>query len=129
MNMKTETTLGKKTNFDGTLTFTNSLKIDGHFKGEIESTGLLVIETGAQVVADIRVRSIIIGGVVHGNITASEKLEMLPTGRVYGNIKTPRLKIADGVEFEGKCDMIKEPQAVEIFSQNVEKLKNTVESF
>lgn len=129
MNMKTETTLGKKTSFDGTLTFSNSLKIDGRFEGEIESTGLLVIETDARVVADIRVRSIIIGGIVQGNITASEKLEMLPTGRVYGNIKTPRLKIADGVEFEGKCDMIKEPQAVEIFSQNVEKLKNTVESF
>ncbi len=127
--MKTETTLGKKTNFDGTLTFSNSLKIDGFFKGEIESTGLLIIENGAQVVADIRVRSIVIGGVVHGNITASEKLEMLSTGRVFGNIKTPRLKIADGVEFVGKCDMIREPDTVEIFSQNVEKLKNTIESF
>jgi len=127
--MKTETTLGKKTNFDGTLTFSNSLKIDGFFKGEIESTGLLIIENGAQVVADIRVRSIVIGGVVHGNITASEKLEMLSTGRVFGNIKAPRLKIADGVEFVGKCDMIREPDTVEIFSQNVEKLKNTIESF
>lgn len=129
MNVKTETTLGKKTNFDGTLKFSNSLKIDGRFKGEIHSTGFLVIENGAEVEADIKVRSVVVGGLVNGNITATEKLEMLSTGRVFGNIKTPKLKIADGVEFVGTCDMIREPDTVEIFSQNVEKLKNTVESY
>ncbi|MBN2050961.1 MAG: polymer-forming cytoskeletal protein [Spirochaetales bacterium] len=129
LQIKTGTTLAKKTRFDGVLSFSDSLKIDGYFKGEIESTGFLFIQKGAQVHADIKVRSIVIGGSVHGNITATEKLEMLSTGQVFGNIKTPRIKIADGVEFAGSCDMMRDPDTVEIFSQSVEKLKTSIESF
>jgi len=122
------TTLGKSTVFDGTMRFSKSLKIDGTFKGNIISKGFLYIEEGAVVNADIQVGSIVIGGVVRGNITASNNLEMLSTGKVYGNIKTSKLRIADGVVFEGKCEMIKDPENVDIFSKPVEKLKSQVQS-
>ena len=124
----TATTLGKETVFSGTMRFTTSLKIDGHFEGEIESTGYLHIEEGAQVRANIKVRSIVIGGVVHGNIVATEKLEMLSTGQVYGNVTTSKLKIADGVVFEGKCEMIKDPDDVDIFSSSAGKLKSSLQT-
>jgi cytoskeletal protein CcmA (bactofilin family) len=122
------TTLGKSTVFDGTMRFTRSLKIDGEFKGKIVSNGFLYIEEGALVTADIKVGSVVIGGVVHGNIEASDNLEMLSTGQVFGNIRTSKLRIADGVVFEGKCEMIKNPDAVDIFSTPVEKLKSKVQS-
>ena len=122
------TTLGKSTVFDGTMRFSKSLKIDGTFKGNIESSGFLYIEEGALVRADIKVGSIVIGGVIHGNIIASKNLEMLSTGKVYGNIKTAKLRIADGVVFEGKCEMIKDPENVDIFSKPVEKLKSKIQS-
>ncbi len=125
---KISTTLGKETNFNGTLRFQESLKIDGKFEGDIESSGFLYIENGALVKADIKVGSIVIGGIVRGNIEASEKLEMLSTGQVFGNIRTAKLNIADGVVFEGKCEMIKNSESIDIFSAKVEQIKQTSQS-
>jgi len=123
---KIRTTLGETTVFDGVMRFSQSLKIQGQFKGEIESTGFLFIEKGATVSANIRVRSIVIGGVVHGNIIATDSLEMLDSGEVFGNVKTSRLRISDGVIFEGKCEMIKDPDSLDVFAGDVEKLKKTI---
>jgi len=125
---KIVTTLGKETVFNGILRFRESLKIDGHFEGEIESPGFLYIENGAMVKANIKVGAVVIGGVVRGNIEASERLEMLSTGKVFGNIRTAKLNIADGVVFEGKCEMIKGPESVDIFSAPVEQIKKATQS-
>ena len=122
------TTLGRETEFNGVMRFRDSLKIDGAFSGEIISSGFLYIEQGASITANIRVGSVVVGGTVHGNIEATEKLEMLSSGKVYGNIRTAKLKIADGVVFEGKCEMIKNPQAINIFSGPVEQLKKSAQS-
>lgn len=126
-NERISTTLGKGTNFNGTMRFTKSLKIDGRFEGRIESEGFLYIEEGARVEADIKVGSIVVGGTVRGDIYAKEKLEMLSTGQVFGNVQTAKLKIADGVVFEGKCQMIKEPGQVDIFSTPVPQLKESIQ--
>ena len=122
------TTLGKETVFRGTMKFETSLKIDGTFEGEIESEGFLFIEDGASVRADVRVGSVVVGGVVHGNIVAKEMLEMLSTGKVYGNVTTAKLKIADGVVFEGKCEMIKNPDEIDIFTAPATKIKTAMSS-
>ena len=122
------TTLGRETDFNGIMRFKDSLKIDGSFTGEIVSSGFLYVEQGATITADIHVGSVVVGGTIKGNIEATEKLEMLSTGKVYGNIRTAKLKIADGVVFEGKCEMIKNPQAINIFSGPVEQLKKTAQS-
>ena len=122
------TTLGRETDFNGVMRFRDSLKIDGAFSGEIVSTGFLYVEQGATITANIRVGSVVVGGTIKGNIEATEKLEMLATGKVYGNIRTAKLKIADGVVFEGKCEMIKNPQAVNVFSGSVDQLKKNLQS-
>lgn len=122
------TTLGRETEFNGIMRFRDSLKIDGTFTGEIISAGFLYVENGASITANIKVGSVVIGGTVKGNIEASEKLEMLSTGRVFGNIRTTKLKIADGVVFEGKCEMIRNAQGVNIFSGTVEQLKKNAAS-
>lgn len=125
---KIGTTLGKSTVFSGVMHFTDSLKINGSFEGEIISSGFLYVEEGAVIKADIHVDSIVVAGVVHGDIVAVNHVEMLPGGQVYGNVKTSRLRIADNVVFQGKCEMIKDPRTVDIFSARVEKLKKTVGS-
>ncbi|MBN2535853.1 MAG: polymer-forming cytoskeletal protein [Spirochaetales bacterium] len=128
MKEKIKTTLGNQTNFQGTMRFRDSLKIDGSFQGEIISKGFLYIESGAVVKANIKVGSIVIGGIVKGNIEASERLEMLSTGQVFGNIRTAKLKIADGVVFDGKCEMIRNPDKINIFSHSVEEIKQSTQS-
>ena len=101
------TVFGADTEFSGDLSFKKSLQINGRFEGEISSGGYLVIGDGAEVRANIRAKTVIVTGTVYGNIEASGKIEIQPNGKLYGNIKTSNLKIADGVVFEGKCEMIK----------------------
>jgi cytoskeletal protein CcmA (bactofilin family) len=59
------------------------------------------------VKANVRAKTVILMGTVHGNIEAINRLEIHATGKLYGNIRTAKLQIADGVVFEGKCEMIK----------------------
>jgi len=103
---KVETVFSSTTYFNGNLKFNSSLKIEGTFKGEIISSGYLIIGEKARVDANIKAGSIMIAGEVHGDVEASERLEMLSTGKLYGNIKTKILKMADGVIFEGSCEML-----------------------
>jgi cytoskeletal protein CcmA (bactofilin family) len=111
------TTLGKETSFSGTLRFKDSLRIKGKFEGEIDSMGKLFIDDDAVVNAHrIRASSVVVGGVVHGDIEAADRLEMLPSAKVYGNVRTSRLRIADGVIFEGKCEMIRDPASFDPFA-------------
>jgi cytoskeletal protein CcmA (bactofilin family) len=122
------TVLGTTTKLFGKLTFTEALKIDGYFEGEIESTGVLFVEEGAHVEADIKAYTVVIAGHVEGDVIAKEKVEMLETCKLVGNVKTRKLRISDGVSFEGKCEMIKDPDTVDIFSAPVDTLKKTVSS-
>jgi cytoskeletal protein CcmA (bactofilin family) len=111
------TTLGKETSFSGILRFKDSLRIKGRFEGEIDSLGRLLIDSDAIVNARrIRASSVIVGGVVHGDIEAADRLEMLPSAKVYGNVRTSKLRIADGVVFEGKCEMIRDPASFDTFA-------------
>jgi len=122
------TILGKKTSFSGTMRFQSSLKIDGSFQGKIISPGFLYVEEGAVINADIKVGSVVIAGYVKGNVEAREKIELLPTGKLYGNVRTAKLKIADGVVFEGKCEMIKDADQIDIFAERGTEIKNKVKS-
>jgi len=122
-----KTTLGRETDFKGIMRFTESLCILGKFSGEIISPGELIIAEGAEVNANIRIGTVVIAGTVKGNIIAKNRLEMLATGKVLGDIKTAKLKIADGVIFEGKCEMIKDSEKLDIFSISNEELKKRLE--
>lgn len=97
--------LGEGTSFKGTLTFEGTVRIDGRLEGEIFTKDMLVIGEGAQVNASIHAGVVVIGGTVHGNVTAERKVEINPTGRLYGNVSTPSLVIEEGVIFEGSCTM------------------------
>jgi cytoskeletal protein CcmA (bactofilin family) len=113
------TTLGRETSFSGKLRFKDSLRIQGRFDGEIDAEGRLVIDSEAVVNARrVKAASVIIGGVVHGDIEASDRLEMLPSAKVYGNVRTARLRIADGVVFEGRCEMIRDSASFNPFSED-----------
>ncbi|MCU0823866.1 MAG: polymer-forming cytoskeletal protein [Leptospira sp.] len=100
------TILGKETAFNGTLAFKKPLQISGDFTGEIISEGYLVISEGARVKANIKAGTVVVGGTIIGNVTATQRLEMLSTGKVQGNIRTSKLQIADGVVFDGNCEML-----------------------
>ena len=97
--------LGKGSEFEGKLTFQETVRIDGNFKGQITSSGSLIIGDTAVVVAEIEVGTAIISGNVEGNIKARERLELHPPAKVLGSIITPKLVVIEGSIFEGNCRM------------------------
>ena len=121
------TRLGKRTSFNGRMRFTAPVKISGRFEGEIIAEGFLYIDEGAYVRADVTAGSIVIAGEVHGNVQAAQKVEMLSTGKIYGNVRTAKLRIADGVVFDGKCEMLKNSESIDVFSAPVEQLKESAQ--
>ncbi len=111
---KTETTttfLGKETEFEGKLTFHGTIRIDGHFKGEISADGSLIAGKGAMIEANMHISYILISGEIHGNIIADHRIEIHPLGKVFGDIQAPTVVIDEGGIFEGNCQMhrAKEP--------------------
>ena len=99
------TTFAPDTELEGDLAFNSPLKIQGKFIGKIETKSFLWIDIDAHVEGDIVAGSVKLGGTLRGNIDAKQKVELLASAKLYGNIKTAKLKIADGVLFEGNCEM------------------------
>lgn len=97
--------LGSQTEFTGKLCFSGVVHLDGTFEGEIISRGTLVVGSESVVTAHIYSNILKIAGEVHGDLTASEKIELYPPAKVYGNIRTPSLMVEEGVIFEGTCRM------------------------
>jgi cytoskeletal protein CcmA (bactofilin family) len=125
-NFKARTVLGGETKFNGVLRFDDSLKIDGRFEGAIESPGFLMVETGAEVVADVKVGNLVVGGVIRGDVTVSERIELLPGGQIFGDIRCPNLIMAEGTGFRGRCEMLLDPAGIDIFSMPLDRLKKTI---
>ena len=89
----------------GQLTFQGNARIDGTVEGEIQCHGKLIIGEGAEIRAKISGQIVVIRGRVEGNISATERIELASPARLYGNINTPRLLIAEGGVFDGDCSM------------------------
>src|SRR5437870_3003260 len=83
--------LDEGTGITGELHFAGRLRLDGDFNGSISADGTLVIGQDAFVRGDIKVAEIEIAGKVFGNIEAKRRVEILDTGRVFGDIHTPVL--------------------------------------
>lgn len=99
------TTLGKDTEFEGTLKFKEGLRIEGKFKGDIETDGFLIIGDTGDVTAEIKVGSMVVEGKINGNIGASDLVELRSSAEMRGDITASKLKIEEGVVFIGKSDV------------------------
>jgi cytoskeletal protein CcmA (bactofilin family) len=124
------TVLGEKTKFKGVLRFTEELHIAGTFEGTIDSQGALVVRKGAVCNSDfIRAASIDIEGSVQGDLNAGDKVEMRTGSSIRGNVSASRLRIADGVSFEGSVEMIRaNAPEIDLFSTRTDALKTRMQT-
>jgi cytoskeletal protein CcmA (bactofilin family) len=97
--------LGPGTEFQGTLTFEGTIRIDGKVSGEIVSRDTLIVGEEATVEAEINVGVLVARGRIKGNVRAAERIELHETCELVGNITTPKLMIAEGATFQGSCEM------------------------
>jgi cytoskeletal protein CcmA (bactofilin family) len=115
--------LGVGTEFAGSLKFHGAVRIDGRYEGDITAIGSLFVGKGGVAKADARVTSIAISGEFHGNIAADEKIEIMATGKVYGNIHAPTIIIHEGSVLEGNCQTSAPKEPDEGKSAGVRKIK------
>jgi cytoskeletal protein CcmA (bactofilin family) len=93
----------KDTQIEGDLNFKGSFRIDGSFKGKINSESTLIIGENGKVEADIKIGYIVINGEIKGSIQATEKVEISSTGRVTGSVASPKLIVEEGAYLETSC--------------------------
>ena len=99
----TNSIIGENCYFNGRFYINGSLKIDGKFEGKsLEAEHLYVGPTG-KVNTNIFVSSLILEGIIIGNIVARKRVMLLPNSTVLGNITTQELIIQNGVVLEGRC--------------------------
>ena len=97
--------LAQGSKWDGKMEIRGTLRVEGDFKGTIETPESLIIGKTGVVHAQVKVKNSIIGGQLYGNILAENKIELQSGSHVEGDIKTKRLVIDEGVFFEGNCSM------------------------
>jgi cytoskeletal protein CcmA (bactofilin family) len=91
--------------FEGKLSFKDTVRIDGHFSGQISSENTLVVGETGVIEANVRSLTVIISGTVAGDIVAGARVIVHKTGRVDGNIETPSLVMEDGAVVNGQVKM------------------------
>ena len=108
---KFETIIGANTNFNGHLTCDGSVRIDGVCEGGvIETVGNVIVSPNAMVAADILARNVSVGGAVTGRINASNRLEILSGGRVWGDVEVGSFLLDEDGYFRGQLVMREEPE-------------------
>ena len=112
------TVFGSETEFDGILEFKDRLVLTGKFTGKIVApTGDLQVAKNATCsVESIDAKSIVVNGVVKGNMNASERVEICSGSEVESDITTARIRIAKNVEFSGQINMLEKEPEVDLFS-------------
>ena len=95
--------VGDGTRFVGDLDLNGLLRIDGDFIGNIRTDGKVLIGKNGRAECTITADTVVIGGVVKGDIVSKGKVVILSTGMLIGNVSTPRLISEDGVILNGLC--------------------------
>jgi cytoskeletal protein CcmA (bactofilin family) len=99
-----DTVIGSNSETEGTFTSSGNVRMDGKFTGSLEIAGNILVGESADIHADINARNISIAGTVRGNV-AGNKVQLLRTGRIWGDINASALTTEEGAFIEGKVTM------------------------
>ena len=91
--------------FEGKLSFRDTVRIDGRFQGEISSENTLIVGESGEIQADIHSSTVIVSGTVVGNIKAARKVVLHKTSTIEGNIETVSLVVEEGATLRGQVKM------------------------
>ncbi|MDR1987092.1 MAG: polymer-forming cytoskeletal protein [Treponema sp.] len=96
------TIIGPGAKVNGTIEAAGFTRIDGSIQGDVHVKGRVAIGEKARLKSNISGTSITVGGVIYGNVTASERLVILATGLILGDIITRRIQADEGCLIHGK---------------------------
>jgi cytoskeletal protein CcmA (bactofilin family) len=97
--------LGPDVELKGTLKFSGELTFDGKLEGDISSEGTLTLGDNAVIKGTVDVGSVIVRGKINGNLVAKEKIDIKAKTELFGDVRTAKLIIEEGVTFVGKSEV------------------------
>jgi cytoskeletal protein CcmA (bactofilin family) len=103
--------LDSGSHMEGELRFDTSFRVDGKFTGSVLSEGDLMVGEGGEIEGELQVGRVFVSGTIRGNLRASRRVQIAPSGKVFADIETPSLEIEDGAIFEGRCSMVREGES------------------
>jgi cytoskeletal protein CcmA (bactofilin family) len=115
--------MGQSIAIKGELSGAEDLTLEGHVEGKISlPDNVLTVGTNAKINAEVVAKSVVVLGHLVGNVTAKEKFELRAGGTMQGNLKTPRIAMADGAVFDGKIEMpqIKAQEGLKVVEKPVQ---------
>jgi cytoskeletal protein CcmA (bactofilin family) len=106
--MERPTEIGTSIVVKGEITANEAIVVSGRVEGSIAAFGHAVtVNAGAELVADIQARAIVVSGQVFGTLCADERIELGPTANVEGELTAPAFQVKDGAVFQGKAETTK----------------------
>ncbi|HXI11687.1 MAG TPA: polymer-forming cytoskeletal protein [Thermoanaerobaculia bacterium] len=101
--------IGRETTIEGAIRGTENVLVEGIVRGEIDLQSDLRVGRDARVESTVHARSVYVEGTVIGNVSADEKVELMASAVVDGNIRAPKIVVAEGARFRGSVDMGADP--------------------
>ena len=89
---------------DGKIEGVGNVRIAGRFKGDVHVQGNLTLDTGAHLTGQVKARHVIVSGELHGNIESAQRVELLESGVLVGDLKAGSLTVAAGSRMRGQVE-------------------------
>ncbi len=99
------TYFGPKVRLTGELSGEEDVTFDGRLDGRVTLSGAFRVGPQGEVRGEVAARVVVVGGHVVGNVSSAERVELLPSGVLEGDIRAPKIVIAEGAQFRGRIDM------------------------
>jgi cytoskeletal protein CcmA (bactofilin family) len=96
--------LGKGARLRGRIGGEGDLRVEGSISGDVAVTGQLVVAEGGEIVADVQARSLVVEGVVEGDISATDAVSIRASARVSGALKGSSISIEEGASVSGRIE-------------------------
>jgi len=99
------TFIGPNVTIEGTVSGSERVVVEGTMRGKINIAADLLVGAKARVEATVHARNVTVEGKLNGDISADDRVELVSSATVDGNIKAPKIIVAEGAKFRGNVDM------------------------
>lgn len=122
--------IGKDNIFSGEFRSDGLLRIDGNYRGVVKGYGVVLVGEAGKIVGDIYAKSVRIGGKIKGNVYALERVDILSTGKLVGDLMTKKCFAEEGMHFTGQGKIVPQKEIEAVFEKNVKNSSQlTIEDF
>ena len=104
------TIIGSGSSISGDVHINGFIRIDGDIDGNLETDGNVIIGENARIRGNLKAKSVIIGGIILGNVHAAENVKLLSNAVVIGDILSHKVQIEDKSTFHGHCISIRDSE-------------------